>query len=80
MLNLSLAIFNLLPIPPLDGSHLLRHATGMSEELYSTISRHSWIVMLVLINIPQVRDCFCWLIETALIPFEWVAHTFARLF
>ena len=30
-----LCVFNLIPIPPLDGSHVLRHVIGMSEETYT---------------------------------------------
>jgi Zn-dependent protease len=33
-LTLFLCFFNLLPIPPLDGGHILRNLIGMSDELY----------------------------------------------
>jgi Zn-dependent protease len=38
-LNLTLAIFNLIPIPPLDGSHLLRHVLPYGAvQIYDSIS------------------------------------------
>jgi Zn-dependent protease len=54
-MNISLAIFNLLPLPPLDGSCLLKYVTNMSEEAFLMISQWSYIIMLVLINLPQFR-------------------------
>jgi Zn-dependent protease len=38
MINAILIIFNLLPIPPLDGSHVMKHIVGMSEETYARIA------------------------------------------
>ena len=55
--NLILAFFNLLPIPPLDGSHVLWNALGLSYETYIRIvqSGFSLILVIVVINIPGVR-------------------------
>jgi Zn-dependent protease len=54
--NLILAFFNLLPIPPLDGSHLLWNALGLSWESYFQAMQFGFILVIVAINIPGVRD------------------------
>jgi Zn-dependent protease len=54
-LSLLLCFFNLIPVPPLDGSHVLRVATGMSHETYASFARFGFIIIIVLINIPPVR-------------------------
>lgn len=55
-LSLLLCFFNLIPVPPLDGSHVLRVATGMSHETYANFARFGFIIVIVLINIPIVRN------------------------
>lgn len=55
VLNAALFIFNLLPIPPLDGGHFLKHAIRMSEESYWNFSRWGFFILLVLINIGPFR-------------------------
>ena len=57
-INCVLIVFNLIPIPPLDGSHVLKHAIGMREETYIQLSRWGFIILIVLINIPQFRYVF----------------------
>ena len=49
LINLSLCVFNLLPIPPLDGSHLLRNALPYNAlQTYDRIGGWlSWILMIV---------------------------------
>ena len=59
-LSLLLCFFNLIPIPPLDGSHVLRNLIGMSHETYYSIARFGFIIVIVLLQIPFVR----WLLGT----------------
>ncbi|HLP25437.1 MAG TPA: site-2 protease family protein, partial [Acidobacteriota bacterium] len=47
VLNVTLAVFNLLPLPPLDGGQVLRHAVRMRDETYLTLSRWSFLVLLL---------------------------------
>ena len=54
--NLLLAFFNLLPIPPLDGSHVLWNALGLSWESYFRAMQFGFILVIVAINIPAVRQ------------------------
>lgn len=50
VMNVGLAVFNLLPFPPLDGASILRRVIGISEETYFAISRWSGLVLLIVIN------------------------------
>ena len=54
-LSLLLCFFNLIPIPPLDGSHVLRNLSGMSYETYFNLCRFGFIGIIIAINIPGVR-------------------------
>lgn len=54
-ISLILCFFNLIPVPPLDGSHVLKYVTGMSDLFYARLSQLGFIVILVIINIPIVR-------------------------
>ena len=55
-LSLLLCFFNLIPIPPLDGSHVLRNLTGMSYETYFNLSRFGFIAIILILQIPPVRQ------------------------
>lgn len=55
-LSLLLCFFNLIPIPPLDGSHVLRNFIGMSWETYWQLCRFGFIAVIIAIQIPFVRD------------------------
>jgi Zn-dependent protease len=54
-LSLLLCFFNLLPIPPLDGSQIVRSLVGMSYETYYQFARYGFIMLMVVINIPVVQ-------------------------
>ena len=49
-LNVVLMIFNLIPIPPLDGSHVLRNLlTGGAAEFYERIEQFGGILLMLLV-------------------------------
>ena len=51
-LNSMLFVFNLVPIPPLDGSHFLKHLVGMKEATFFKFSKYGFFILIVLVNIP----------------------------
>jgi Zn-dependent protease len=51
-----LCFFNLIPIPPLDGSHVVRSLIGMSYETYWQFARYSFIAIILVLQFPPVRD------------------------
>jgi Zn-dependent protease len=61
LLNIVLAMFNLIPIPPLDGSHLFKYL--LPQELhrsYDNLGRTGvgFIILIILINIPGLWIIF----------------------
>ena len=55
-MSIMLCLFNLLPIPPLDGSHLLFNFLPQDlRKYYGKISMVSFIIMIILINTPVWR-------------------------
>lgn len=55
LISLVLCFFNLLPIPPLDGSHVLKNLIGMSDETYLRLCQYGFIFVIVAVNLPFVR-------------------------
>jgi Zn-dependent protease len=61
LLNIVLAMFNLIPIPPLDGSHLFKYL--LPQELrsrYEMLGRSGvgFIFLIIVINIPVLWHMF----------------------
>jgi Zn-dependent protease len=53
--SMFLFFFNLIPVPPLDGSHVMKHAVRMPDETFLAISRFGIFVVIVLMQIPAVQ-------------------------
>ena len=54
-ISMYLCFFNLIPIPPLDGSHVLRYFSGMGYESYLNLCRFGIVIVIVVIQIPAVQ-------------------------
>ena len=54
-LNAVLFLFNLLPVPPLDGSHILKNMVNMKDETFLKFSKYGLFILIVLINIPNFQ-------------------------
>ena len=50
-INLALALFNLIPIPPLDGSHILSSLlpTELARSFDMVIGRYGWLILMVIV-------------------------------
>jgi Zn-dependent protease len=51
-----LFFFNLLPIPPLDGSQVARVLLNISYETYHQVARFGFLILIVVIQIPFIRQ------------------------
>jgi Zn-dependent protease len=66
-LSLLLCFFNLIPIPPLDGSHVMRNLTGMSYETYWQLSRYGFIAVILVLQIPPVTQALRFAVDGTLL-------------
>jgi Zn-dependent protease len=62
--NVGLMCFNLVPIPPLDGSKFFMYFRLMREETYWRIAQWGWVVLLIAINFPPFRQVLGTIIVT----------------
>jgi Zn-dependent protease len=65
-LSLLLCFFNLIPIPPLDGSKVLRVAVGMSWEAYEQFSQFGKFGVILILQIHEVRQTLGWVTGSTL--------------
>lgn len=72
-LSLLLFFFNLIPIPPLDGSRILRVVTGMSHDTYASIAQYGFIALILVMQIRPVWDVLNFLTDGTL---RVIAHWF----
>lgn len=57
--NINFAIFNMLPIPPLDGSHILRNLLPYNlAQTYEQLERYSFIFLIIIIATPVLSYVF----------------------
>jgi len=59
LINALLMVFNLIPIPPLDGSHVLRHLVGMSEMAFLRFSQYGFFILIGLLLLTPFGN-FLW--------------------
>jgi Zn-dependent protease len=76
-LNVVLAVFNLIPIPPLDGSHVAASLLPPNiSQQYQRIGFLGIFLILFLLNTQPFRQVFWQIIETIAFPFTLLIHTF----
>jgi Zn-dependent protease len=75
-LNIVLAVFNMLPIPPLDGSHIV--ASILPDKIsnqYRNIGFFGIFIIILLMRVEGFRLIFSSIIETIAIPFIVLINT-----
>jgi len=59
MVNVMLGVFNLLPIPPLDGSGVVLSLVGApAARVYGVIAPFGFLILILLISTPFLRNVF----------------------
>ena len=80
-LNVFLALFNLLPIPPFDGSHILEGLLPQRlGQIYAKFRRQGFaIVIVLLVVLPWLMPSFDPVGKLVGPPFAWMLSHYARL-
>jgi len=78
-MNIGLGLFNLLPIPPLDGSHVLENALSLdAAQKYREFGRYGPILILAIVMLDNFAHTG--IINRVLIgPMKYLAHLFSGI-
>jgi Zn-dependent protease len=77
VLNASLVVFNLIPIPPLDGSRVALRLGLYSEELFLTLARWGFVILLVLVNLTPFQVAMAYLRSLVVWPWAYLWNLLA---
>jgi Zn-dependent protease len=76
-LNVVLGVFNLMPVPPLDGSHILAAALPQKlAEQYRKVGFLGILLVILILQVPAARLIFRDIIEIFITPFEIILNLF----
>jgi Zn-dependent protease len=76
-LNIVLAVFNMIPIPPLDGSHVV--ASLLPDEIadrFRSIGFFGVFIILILLRWPPFNHVFSSIIGLLIVPFQMIINLF----
>lgn len=72
--NIMLAIFNLLPIPPLNGALILAYLglyfkITIFARLYNKLEKYGMILIIVILLLPPMQEAILWIMKSVLLFF-----------
>lgn len=77
IININFGIFNLLPIPPLDGSHVLRQLLPDDlAEKYDELQQYNMIILIIILMTPVVS----WILIPAQQMILWLFYGIVGIF
>jgi Zn-dependent protease len=74
IMNVGLAVFNMLPVPPLDGAVFMRRMAGMTEEAYLNLGRWSGLILVAVLYFGVTRRLIERAVGEACLPYLMVCR------